>query len=279
MAEDISCIPGNDIPDNDDKLNSKMQLEADAFLNAIAGGADEDQADEAAFFASNPDGVVVDDNGEVLASGAKSKIKKGEKVEFIDDEATNEQEMPAHAGHDNLKDSTDKATVTSASSATSDDETPAESDEKEITDEEEIGDESLVTFDDLGLSPEVLEAVKLAGYEMPSPILCACFKKAVDASFAAVAERQKADPGVVSARAPRALFHGARRISGRKRPLEGIGADQDAHASFPPLAAGVIRIVSTGNTIISGRALQGRGEVKSESLDRKRPFGYTMREE
>jgi len=171
MAEDISRIPGNDIPVNEDKLNSKMQLEADAFLSAIAGGADEDQADEAAFFASNPDGVVVDDNGEVLESGSNSKIKKGEKVEFIDEnEATNEQEMPAQAGHDNLKDSTDKATVTSASSATSDDETPAESDEKEITDEEEIADESLVTFDDLGLSPEILEAVKLAGYETPSPI-------------------------------------------------------------------------------------------------------------
>ena len=171
MAEDISRIPGNDIPDIDNKLNSKMQIEADAFLNAIAGGADEDQADEAAFFAANPDGIVVDDNGEVLETGTTSKIQKGEKVEFIDDnEATNEQEIPAQTGHDNLKDSTDKATVTSASSATSDDETPADSDEKEISDEEEIADESLVTFDDLGLSPEVLEAVKLAGYETPSPI-------------------------------------------------------------------------------------------------------------
>ena len=148
-----------------------MQIEADAFLNAIAGGADEDQADEAAFFAANPDGIVVDDNGEVLETGTTSKIQKGEKVEFIDDnEATNEQEIPAQTGHDNLKDSTDKATVTSASSATSDEETPADSDEKEISDEEEIADESLVTFDDLGLSPEVLEAVKLAGYETPSPI-------------------------------------------------------------------------------------------------------------
>ena len=179
MAEDISRIPGNDIPDIDNKLSSKMQIEADAFLNAIAGGADEDQADEAAFFAANPDGIVVDDNGEVLETGTTSKIQKGEKVEFIDDnEATNKQEMPAHTSttlstgveHDNLKDSTDKATVTSANSATSDDEIPAESDEKEISDEEEIADESLVTFDDLGLSPEVLEAVKLAGYETPSPI-------------------------------------------------------------------------------------------------------------
>ena len=32
------------------------------------------------------------------------------------------------------------------------------------------GDEALVTFDDLGLSEEILDAVKLAGYETPSPI-------------------------------------------------------------------------------------------------------------
>ena len=143
-----------------------MKLEADAFLNAIAGGADEDQADEAAFLATNPNGVVVDDNGEVLKAGAESKICEGEKVEFIDDdEAVSdvEKEMPVHtstklsteAGHDTTA---DVATVASTSSATLNE------------DEEDVGDESLVTFDDLGLSPEVLEAVKLAGYETPSPI-------------------------------------------------------------------------------------------------------------
>ncbi|SMG43393.1 DEAD/DEAH box helicase [Fibrobacter sp. UWB13] len=151
MAEDISCGPEIDVPENND--NSKLQLEADAFLNAIAGGADEDQADEAAFFAANPDGIVVDDNGEVLESGANSKIKKGEKVEFIDDdEATCEQEKPAET-EDSATVATDSATLN-----------------EDSTDEEDVGDESLVTFDDLGLSPEVLEAVKLAGYETPSPI-------------------------------------------------------------------------------------------------------------
>ncbi len=154
MAEDISCGPEIDVPENN---NSKMQLEADAFLNAIARGADEDQADEAAFFAANPDGIVVDDNGEVLESGANSKIKKGEKVEFIDDEAPSDVEK-------------DDATDAAASSATSINETPSESADKEISDDDDVGDESLVTFDDLGLSPEVLEAVKLAGYETPSPI-------------------------------------------------------------------------------------------------------------
>ncbi len=159
MAEDISCGPEIDVPENND--NSKLQLEADAFLNAIAGGADEDQADEAAFFAANPDGIVVDDNGEVLESGANSKIKKGEKVEFIDDDEVTsdaEKEIPVQAGHDTTA---DKATVATTSSASL---------IENSADEEDVGDESLVTFDDLGLSPEVLEAVKLAGYETPSPI-------------------------------------------------------------------------------------------------------------
>ena len=150
MAEDFSCGPGIDVPENND--NSKMQIEADAFLNAIAGGADEDQADEAAFLATNPNGIIVDDNGEVLESGSESKINKGEKVEFIDDnEKTSEQEKPV----------ADNASDAPTSSATLN-EDPA--------DEEDVADESLVTFDDLGLSPEVLEAVKLAGYETPSPI-------------------------------------------------------------------------------------------------------------
>ena len=162
MAEDISRIPGNDIPDNEDKLNSKMQIEADAFLNAIAGGADEDQADEAAFFAANPNGVVVDEDGEVLESGTKSKIKKGEKVEFVNDEAETTVEEPDEKSIDETvtakltEENTEEQAVTDSASSEQD--------------EEEIADESLVTFDDLGLSPEILEAVKLAGYETPSPI-------------------------------------------------------------------------------------------------------------
>ena len=171
MAEDISRIPGNDIPDNEDKLNSKMQIEADAFLNAIAGGAEEDQADEAAFFAANPNGIVVDEDGEVLESGAESKIAKGEKVEFVEDDA---QEMPTpYADHDHISAEAlsgqrdqvghDEIKQPAADSATTDVASIENNDE-------EIGDESLVTFDDLGLSSEILEAVKLAGYETPSPI-------------------------------------------------------------------------------------------------------------
>ncbi|SIO43169.1 DEAD/DEAH box helicase [Fibrobacter sp. UWB11] len=157
MAENISSNTEDLYPDN----NSNMNLEADAFLNAIAGGADEDQADEAAFLATNPNGVIVDDNGEVLKAGAESKICEGEKVEFIDDdEATSDvaKEKPIQAEDDTIA---EEATDAPTSSATLN---------EDSADEEDVGDESLVTFDDLGLSPEVLEAVKLAGYETPSPI-------------------------------------------------------------------------------------------------------------
>ena len=132
MAEDISRIPENDIPDNEDKLNSKMQIEADAFLNAIAGGADEDQADEAAFFAANPNGVVVDEEGEVLESGTKSQIKKGEKVEFVDDEAETTVEDPVEKSIDETvtekltEENTEEQAVTGPASS--------EQDEEEIAD-------------------------------------------------------------------------------------------------------------------------------------------------
>ena len=178
MAEDLSSKLGSDIPENE-KLNTKMQIEADAFLNAIAGGADEDQADEAAFFAANPNGVVVDDNGEVLESGTNSKIKKGEKVEFIDDDESTSDEISLEQISDSIEDSasdnvpnsestTDRASVASTSSTSS--LTSSATLNENSEDEENVADESLVTFDDLGLSPEILEAVKLAGYETPSPI-------------------------------------------------------------------------------------------------------------
>ena len=193
MAENLSSKLGSDIPENE-KNNSKMQLEADAFLNAIAGGADEDQADEAAFFAANPNGVVVNENGEVLKSGAESKISEGEKVEFVEEDESTSDEISLEQISDSIEnsacdnvpnsentidaanntnsevesvstDNADEISVVSASSPTS----PA-SIKEDSEYEENVADESLVTFDDLGLSPEILEAVKLAGYETPSPI-------------------------------------------------------------------------------------------------------------
>ena len=162
------------IPEESIDPKSKIAREADAFLNAIAGGADEDEADEAAFLEVNPNGVVVDEDGDVLKKGRKSAIEVGEKVEFEEgeveqpeDENDNdyaeskkdcaepvvEQEMPAQVGHDNNEAS----------------ESAEESDDKQ-TDDAEPGDEALVTFEDLGLADEVLEAIKAMNYETPSPI-------------------------------------------------------------------------------------------------------------
>jgi len=67
------------IPEEDINPNSKIAREADAFLSALAGGADEDEADEAAFLALNPNGVVVDEEGDVLKKGPKSAIDVGTK--------------------------------------------------------------------------------------------------------------------------------------------------------------------------------------------------------
>ena len=159
-----------------------MQLEADAFLNAIAGGADEDQADEAAFFAANPNGVVIDENGEVLKSGTESKISEGEKVEFVEDDVEQPNEENSFDPFSNsAEDSTNKVPssentadvaneISNKIESVSTDKAEDASSATGGDNNDDIADESLVTFDDLGLSPEILEAVKLAGYETPSPI-------------------------------------------------------------------------------------------------------------
>lgn len=162
------------IPEEAIDPKSKIAREADAFLNAIAGGADEDEADEAAFLEVNPNGVVVDEEGDVLKKGSKSAIEVGTKVEFEEGEVEQpeedesaeeyaeskkscaepivEQEMPGQAGHDSM------ATEESADQDSSDDS------------DEAPADEALVTFEDLGLADEVLEAIKALNYETPSPI-------------------------------------------------------------------------------------------------------------
>ena len=159
------------IPEESIDPKSKIAREADAFLNAIAGGADEDEADEAAFLEVNPNGVVVDDEGDVLKKGRKSAINVGEKVEFEEGEVEQpeddendddyaeskkdcaepvvEQEMPDQVGHDNIID---------------------ENPDEETAEDDEPADEALVTFEDLGLADEVLEAIKALNYETPSPI-------------------------------------------------------------------------------------------------------------
>ena len=143
------------IPEEGIDPKSKIAREAGAFLNAIAGGADEDEADEAAFLALNPNGVVVDEEGDVLKKGPKSAIDVGTKVEFEEGEVEQEDV------EEDVAEENDKEYAESKKDCA---EEPAE----DVGDDE--GDEPLVTFEDLGLAPEVLEAVKKAGYETPSPI-------------------------------------------------------------------------------------------------------------
>ena len=152
------------IPEEDIDPKSKIAREADAFLNAIAGGADEDEADEAAFFATNPNGVVIDEEGDVLKKGPKSAIEVGTKVEIEEGEV--EQNLDDESSEEN-----DKEYAESKKDCAE----PAESDSSEIVAEveesdEDPGDEALVTFEDLGLADEVLEAIKALNYETPSPI-------------------------------------------------------------------------------------------------------------
>lgn len=170
----------NRIPEEDIDPKSNIAREADAFLNAIAGGADEDEADEAAFFANNPNGVVVDDNGDVVKAGPKSKIAEGEKVEFIDDDACentdcDKVEEPVETEVEENAEVEAAGTESAEEVESAEQNGDAGNDSKDSDDsDDEIGesdgDESLVSFEDLGLSAEVLEAVKLAGYETPSPI-------------------------------------------------------------------------------------------------------------
>ena len=80
------------IPEESIDPKSKIAREADAFLNAIAGGADEDEADDAAFLEVNPNGVVVDEDGDVLKKGKKSAIEVGTKVEIEEGEVEQPEE-------------------------------------------------------------------------------------------------------------------------------------------------------------------------------------------
>ena len=157
------------IPEEAIDPKSKIAREADAFLNAIAGGADEDEADEAAFLELNPNGVIVDEEGDVLKKGRKSAIEVGTKVEFEEGEVEQPEEDESAEDYAESKKSCAEPVVA--------EETPAQEEAaEEIVEDssddsdEEPGDEALVTFEDLGLADEVLEAIKAMGYETPSPI-------------------------------------------------------------------------------------------------------------
>ena len=171
------------IPEEAIDPKSKIAREADAFLSAIAGGADEDEADEAAFLTLNPNGVIVDEEGDVLKKGPQSAIEVGTKVEFEEGEVEQPEEDENDEDYAESKKScaepvAEQETSEQDNSATeqSEEEEPIEESGADSEDEpaddsdEEPADEALVTFEDLGLADEVLEAIKALNYETPSPI-------------------------------------------------------------------------------------------------------------
>lgn len=162
------------IPEEAIDPKSKIAREADAFLNAIAGGADEDEADEAAFLELNPNGVVIDEEGDVLKKGRKSAIEVGTKVEFEEGEAEQPEDDESAEDYAESKKSCAEPVIAENGSASSTtlntEETSDEEPDDELTEDAEPADEALVTFEDLGLADEVLEAIKALNYETPSPI-------------------------------------------------------------------------------------------------------------
>ena len=160
------------IPEEAIDPKSKIAREADAFLSAIAGGADEDEADEAAFLTLNPNGVIVDEEGDVLKKGPQSAIEVGTKVEFEEGEV--EQPEEDENDEDYAESKKDCAEPVEEEQPTAEDaadeEITEESSDEDAAEDAEPADEALVTFEDLGLSDEVLEAIKAMNYETPSPI-------------------------------------------------------------------------------------------------------------
>ncbi|SHK26649.1 DEAD/DEAH box helicase [Fibrobacter sp. UWH4] len=171
------------IPEESIDPKSKIAREANAFLNAIASGADEDEADEAAFLEVNPNGVVVDEEGDVLKKGKKSAIEVGTKVEIEEGEAEQPEEDSDEDYAESKKDCAEDSEATmdslprtefgveNDSIVENEEKTAEEADsDDELAEDAEPADEALVTFEDLGLADEVLEAIKALNYETPSPI-------------------------------------------------------------------------------------------------------------
>ena len=161
------------IPEEAIDPKSKIAREADAFLSAIAGGADEDEADEAAFLTLNPNGVIVDEEGDVLKKGPQSAIEVGTKVEFEEGEVEQPEEDDSDEDYaESKKDCAEQPVEqeTPEQDNTAAEEPINEEPAEESDSDDDLGDEALVTFEDLGLADEVLEAIKALNYETPSPI-------------------------------------------------------------------------------------------------------------
>ena len=166
----------NRIPEESIDASSNIAREADAFLAALAGGADEDEADEAAFLALNPDGIVVDDDDQIVNVGKKAAgFTIGQKADIVDGDDVQEDccetEIPAQGRDDIQDDSQDDIQEDDQSDEGLDPIASLQSDDSdEDMSEAPEGDEALVTFEDLDLAEPVLDAIKKMNYVTPSPI-------------------------------------------------------------------------------------------------------------
>ncbi len=163
------------IPEESIDPKSSIAREADAFLAALADGADEDEADEAAFLALNPNGIVVDDDDQIVNVGKDAAgFTVGQKAEIVDgDEIVDNGEMDSSTApqNDALDDCVEEETEDNAGEIAEEEVSEEESeDEEELSNEVPEGDEALVTFEDLDLAEPVLEAIKKMNYVTPSPI-------------------------------------------------------------------------------------------------------------
>ncbi|MCF0225580.1 MAG: DEAD/DEAH box helicase [Fibrobacter sp.] len=156
------------IPEETIDPKSAIAREADAFLAAFANGADEDEADEAAFLALNPDGIIIDDEGNVVKAGTSARAAVGESIEFVDETNGQDEENPSQISKESLNVEELPPQEAASKEKEESQESDATDSEEEMSDNE--GDEALVTFEDLELADPVLNAIKAMNYVTPSPI-------------------------------------------------------------------------------------------------------------
>ncbi|MBO7414757.1 MAG: DEAD/DEAH box helicase [Fibrobacter sp.] len=109
----------------------------------------------------------------MLKKGAKSAIEVGEKVEFEEGEVEQPEEDDSDEDYaESKKDCAEQPVEqeTPEQDNTAAEEPINEEPAEESDSDDDLGDEALVTFEDLGLADEVLEAIKALNYETPSPI-------------------------------------------------------------------------------------------------------------
>lgn len=164
------------IPEENIDSSSNIAREADAFLAAFANGADEDEADEAAFLALNPDGIVVDEDDQIVNVGKDAAgFTVGQKADIVDGDEINENVVEEQQTLKQVQGDEDDSQILDQVEDDNAEEADEDVSEEDSAEEEDLGDDTdgdkaLVTFEDLDLAEPVLEAIKKMNYVTPSPI-------------------------------------------------------------------------------------------------------------